>query len=166
MKASVASILLTFVVVPAVQALECKCPAPANLEQSFAEEFERAAAVFRGVSSARTRVPFDPVCLDFQRLSDAERLKCLVKNRIEFQVSSVWKGDIPARTYVRTARRGACGTGLEQGQEYIVFAYPIPNHNALYMQLCSTRRLGSSVVDDLVAFLKRRTSAPPVRSEQ
>jgi hypothetical protein len=169
MKPSVASLLLTLVVVPAARVLACDCQAPANLEQSFAEEFERAAVIFRGVSGARRPIELDAAyCQNFERLPALEQLKCWDTTEVEFVVSQRWKGDASDRMPVRTAASDAsCGTGLDQGREYVVFAYAIPNDNALHMHLCSpTSRQGASRFEELVAFLQRRASNEPAQRQQ
>jgi hypothetical protein len=167
MKTRVKRLLLALLIVPAAPALACECRAPTNLEQTFGDQFQRAAAVFRGVSSARRPVTVDGVdCENYGRLSADERFKCWATTEVEFVVSQVWKGNVLERMAVRTAPQGAsCGVGLEQGLEYIVFAYRIPNEDAAYVHLCSpTRAKGWSLFDDVVAFLGRLPSAVPRRS--
>ena len=167
MNASLGSAFLTMLVVPVVSAVACECNAPANLEQSIAEEFQLATAIFRGVSNARSTVDLDlTYCQNFAGLSGPAQLKCWATTEIEFVVSQVWKGEVPERMAVRTAPRdAACGTGLEQGREYIVFAYAIPNDDALHMNLCSpTTSQGGFWFDGVMAFLGRRASTEPRRN--
>jgi hypothetical protein len=169
MRPKVAGLLFTIIVLPAARALACECQAPTNLEENFAEEFDRAAAVFRGVSGVRSEVELDATyCTNFERLPALEQLKCWDATEIEFVVSQRWKGDVSDRMSVRTAARDAsCGTGLDQGREYIVFAYAIPNDNALHMYLCSpTSPREADRFEELVAFLQRRASSGRAEQQQ
>lgn len=168
MRLSVTSLLLASAMVSAGSALACECRAPENLERRFAAEFERAVAVFRGISGARLVVEFDAAyCTNFERLPALEQRKCWDGTEVEFVVLERWKGDVSERMPVRTAARDAsCGTGLDQGREYIVFAYAIPNDNALHMYLCSpTSPPGTDRFGELVAFLQRRAPSGPTRQQ-
>ena len=168
MKPSLVSALLAALVVPPISAVACECNAPASLEQSIAKEFQLAAAVFRGVSGARSTVDLDAAyCANHLTSSDSQQIKCWFTTEIEFVVSQVWKGDVPERMPVLTAARdGSCGTALEQGREYIVFAYAIPNDDALYMHACSpTTSQGEFWFDGVMAFLVRRTATEPQRKQ-
>jgi hypothetical protein len=122
----------------------CECLAPADFEQNLRIEYQKAAAVFRGVARARRSVDvgqIDP--LELGELPGEEQMKWFDSAEIEFTVREVWKGDYSDQIPVRTPPRdGACGTGLELGAEYIVFAYAIPNDDSLHMNLCAPTVIG------------------------
>jgi hypothetical protein len=168
MRRNAGSLLLTLAALPAAPAIACECNVSSTFEQTFARGFELAEAVFLGVSGPRRAIELDLNCKDSHRLPAAEQLKCWMTTEVEFTVSQIWKGDVSQRMPVRTAPRDAsCGTGLDEGREYIVFAYAIPNDGALYMDLCSpTRGEGGTDFEQLLAFLQRRASSRPNQSER
>ena len=114
----------------------CDMSAPADWPSHVEQEFDRAALVFLGTSQSTRRhdvtgqLPADPLA----------PIPPLVWNSIEvqFSVERVWKGNAAELVSLRTASDGACGTGHDIGQQYIVFAYAIPNENELYIETGST----------------------------
>ena len=91
-------------------AFACSCP-PFTTTQA---EGAKAAVVFTGVVTHVSASPFGFVCSSADAVS------------VEFNVETVYKGDVGRTIVVQTVASGAsCGYTFEQGKRYTVFPWAI-----------------------------------------
>jgi hypothetical protein len=91
-------------------AVACSCPAPTTV----ATHAERATAVFTGIVTRVSGLPFGLVCSSADPVS------------VEFDVETVYKGDVRKTMVVHTVASGAsCGYEFERGKRYTVFPWAL-----------------------------------------
>ena len=85
-----------------------------------AEAFEKASIVFMGevVVRGETR-DFESGYCDGPNLV-VERTSCGVPHAVQFQVSTVWKGEVSETMFVSAG--GSCGYDFVEGETYLVYA--------------------------------------------
>ena len=118
----------------------CSCVLPG----SPAKELERNAAVFAGQVVA-VRHSFDPGSM---RLGPGDR------TTVEFDVATVWKGNVERDLRITTPPTGgSCGAPFEEGQEYLVYAYDSSYQEGGYSTgICTRTRLLAEAAEDLDAL--------------
>ncbi|WP_127583716.1 hypothetical protein [Paenibacillus koleovorans] len=115
----------------------CSCVAPASVAQQVKDELGRKTAIFVGKVTA-VATPTRPLMR-----SSADPVK------VNFTVSSVWKGDVKRGTAVYTAMSSAsCGyDNFIVGEEYLVSAYT--HEGQLKTGICEMTRPLSLATEEL-----------------
>jgi len=85
----------------------------------------------------------------------------LIRSRMTFEVATVWKGDIPAKTSV--VHGGYCGIHFVQGGEYIVYAKWFKGE--LATGTCGRKYELRDAGEDLAAFGSGKPPAPNPSSQ-
>jgi len=112
-------------------AFACSCP-PFTTTQA---EGAKAAVVFTGVVTRVSARPFGFVCSSADAVS------------VEFNVETVYKGDVGRTIVVQTVASGAsCGYTFEQGKRYSVFPWQVDGK--LDAALCRGNVEGSIVASE------------------
>ena len=121
-------------IVPPDAAHGCSCMQPG----SPIGELEQASTVFRGtVTSVR----------EYQNLF-SNIISSTDPTTVEFDVATVWKGDLPAAASFTTARLGgSCGFEFVEGQEYVVYS-----RDGSTVNLCSRTMEIERATEDLLAL--------------
>lgn len=92
-------------------AVACSCPPSSTTDAQAA----KAAAVFTGVVTRVSALPFGFICS-----SSADPVS------VEFEVETVYKGDVGRTIVVHTVANGAsCGFTFEHGKRYTVFPWSL-----------------------------------------
>lgn len=127
-------LIALFIVEPSVHA--CSCAGPPSIE----DQMNRKTAIFTGKVLSLTK----PDKGKFW--SSADPVKA------QFEVKTVWKGELGSQTAVYTALSSAsCGyEGFEVNKEYIVFAYGDPDR--LETGLCEGTKTLASAQEELKAL--------------
>jgi hypothetical protein len=71
--------------------------------------------------------------------------------RIDLQVSSVWKGEIP-RTLSISTDRSICGYPFEPASKYLIYARRFPDQTLLSTNVCTRTAMLSDAKEDLAAL--------------
>jgi hypothetical protein len=129
-------VFATWFVVEPLTVNACSCAGPPNIE----DQLNRKTAIFKGKVLSLTK----PV--NGKIWSSADPVKA------QFEVKTVWKGELSSQTTVYTALSSAsCGyEGFEVNEEYIVFAYGDPDR--LETGLCEGTKTIASAQGELKAL--------------
>ncbi|UVI27270.1 hypothetical protein [Paenibacillus spongiae] len=133
------SFLLVFgmwVAVVPVMVHACSCAQPPSIE----DQLNRKTAIFTGKVLSLTK----PAQREIQSSADPVEA--------QFEVKTVWKGEVGSQTAVYTALSSvSCGyEGFEVNKEYIVYAHGDPDR--LETGLCEGTKTLTSAQDDLEAL--------------
>jgi hypothetical protein len=113
-------------------AVACSCPSPTTGDAYAA----RATAVFTGVVTRVSAPPFGFVCS-----SSSDPVS------VEFDVETVFKGDVAKTIVVHTVASGAsCGYTFERGKRYTVF--PRTLHGELNAGMCQGNVEGTIIASE------------------
>jgi hypothetical protein len=124
------------------------------------EELQRVDVVFAGRAIGASQKAWRINHIEFdRRLPFLHLTEEWDRNRTVFEVTTVWKGDIFAKTSVIHGLMGNfCGYAFKQGEEYIVYAQWIEGE--LNTNLCLRNNKLSDAGEDLAAFGAGRPPAP------
>ncbi len=140
-----ASLFCLWLFADAARSYACSCVAPGSPTEELAE----STVVFAGKVVAISG--FD--------VSESGVVSGADVGTIEFQVSAVWKGDVPETMFVATVRDGAaCGFNFTEGQEYVV--YSRSDASPPDVNLCSRTRLADHAQEDFAALGEGRAPEP------
>ncbi len=126
----------TWFVVEPLTVNACSCAGPPSIE----DQLNRKTAIFKGKVLSLTKPVIGKIW------SSADPVKA------QFEVKTVWKGELSSQTTVYTALSSAsCGyEGFEVNEEYIVFAYGDPDR--LETGLCEGTKTLASAKEELIAL--------------
>src|SRR5262245_52192838 len=136
-------------------ALACLCEGP----DSPNEKLRSADVVFAGKVIAESKLWWWPSWINFKwsppfiRRDDAS-----YQSRTVFEVTTVWKGDIFAKTSVISEPLSSCGYRFRSGEEYIVYAGR--SEGGLRTAACWGNAKLSRAGEDLAAFGAGKPPAP------
>jgi len=137
----------------AALACTCDCILPASPK----EHFRVADIVFAGKVIAESKVGWWPGWFNFKWSPPfIERTDAFYQSCAVFDVTTVWKGDIFAKTSVVNER--CCGYRFLPGGEYIVYAQRF--EGGLRTGLCFRNNNLSAAGEDLAAFGAGKPPAP------
>ncbi|CAM3191971.1 hypothetical protein PALU110988_07610 [Paenibacillus lupini] len=111
----------------------CSCATTPNIE----DQLNRKTAIFTGKVVSIT----EPAKRNLVSTADAVK--------VQFEVKTVWKGEVSSQTTVYTTRSSAsCGyENFDVNEEFIVFAYGEPDH--LETGLCEGNKTLAAAQEDL-----------------
>jgi len=133
-------------------ALACSCFTPPPND-----ELRIADVVFAGKAIAENKVGWWPSWISFKRDPPfIERAEDVNQDRTTFEVTTVWKGKIFAKTSVVSG--GPCGYGFRHGEEYIVYATWF--EEKLVTHACMRNNELRDAGEDLAAFGSGRAPEP------
>lgn len=145
------SILIVLTVMFAFSVSACSCIQP----QSPTNAMETADAVFSGTVEKVTATSFG---------------SSINSVTYTFKRGNIWKGPEPVMIEVKTASNSAaCGVNLEEGKEYLVYAYYAEDESGkqeLTTTLCSRTALLSEATEDLKALNEAQTPTIPAAEKQ
>jgi hypothetical protein len=123
------------------------------------EELQRVDVVFAGRVVAANQKVWRINYIEFERRPPFLHLTEDWDRRTAFEVTTVWKGDIFAKTSIIHSLSGSyCGYAFDQGEEYIVYAYWVEGE--LHTSRCARNKKLSDASEDLAAFGAGRPPAP------
>ena len=118
----------------------CKCSLPG----SPTEEVQNHTAVFTG-RALSVGHSFEP---NQTELSPSDR------TTVQFEVASVWKGDVqPVMSITTPPTGGSCGVAFAKGQDYLVYAHDSPHGDGGHAAtICSRTSLLGEAAGDIQAL--------------
>jgi len=136
-------------------ALACTCVGPVSPN----EKLRSADVVFAGEVIAESKVGWWSSWIKFKWSPPfIERTDAFYQSRTVFEVTTVWKGDIFAKTSVVSGPPSTCGYGFRPGEEYIVYAGRF--EGGMRTGACWGNNKLSRAGEDLAAFGAGKPPAP------